>query len=359
MFSPARSKENFSSPVKRTKDVRREEALCQTNGAAKSSPMPKAHSAVSNLQTGFITSSPRRKTPKNRMVRTPSSTLFSPTYPSGSKSNAVAQPSTPTHQPIVTEEALTPVQLSLRDNVAEHGHKEQHFDQYDEDDFDPYRFIASIPHLTPGVRPTSSVLPPKDASEPSITLVLDLDETLVHCSTDPNEIVDPHFMFEVHFNGTTYQVNAKKRPGFNEFFDFIKGKFEIVVFTASQRVYADKLLDILDPKKEVFRHRVFRDSCVCVEGNYLKDLTVLGRDLSRTVIVDNSPQAFAYQLENGIPILSWFEACDDRELFKIVPLLKSLDSACDVRHVLKARYRLHEKVEAKRQSLFGFGQLLF
>lgn len=236
------------------------------------------------------------------------------------------------------------MQKSLHENVARYGHLPQEFDEYDCEDFDPYRFIASLPEVVP-ILPLKC-LPPKCHGYPPVTLVLDLDETLVHCSTDATEVRQPDFVFHVEFQGTIYNVNCRKRPGLDEFLEYIKNRFEVVVFTASQRVYADKLLDILDPEHEIIHHRLFREECTNVEGNYLKDLTVLGRDLQHTVIIDNSPQAFAFQLDNGIPILSWFENKADRELFKVIPLLELVTEAEDVRPLLRSKFQLYRRVEA-------------
>lgn len=118
-----------------------------------------------------------------------------------------------------------------------------------EDDFNPWQFIKYLPpydsvqHLRPPV-----TLPPKDPHlAPRVSLVLDLDETLVHCTVDP--IDNPDLVFPVQFNFNTYQVHVRLRPHLQTFLEKIKGKFEVIIFTASQKVYADTLLDLIDPGK--------------------------------------------------------------------------------------------------------------
>jgi len=217
-----------------------------------------------------------------------------------------------------------------------------------EEEFDPFLFISNLPplpyiHLT---RPP--LLPPKAITEPKITLVLDLDETLVHCSTEYMENYD--YKFPVTFNDTNFEVHAKVRPFFDQFLDFVSNKFEVIIFTASQKVYANKLLDILDPQNRI-RYRLFRDACVVVDGNYLKDLHILNRDISKVIIVDNSPQAFGYQLDNGIPITSWFDDPTDTELNKLTLFLDKLSNHDDVRPVIRSVFKLQEYVESAKANV--------
>lgn len=220
----------------------------------------------------------------------------------------------------------------------------------DEDEFNPYLFIKCLPpyqHATPpGWASQPKALPPVDCSvssaTPPICLVLDLDETLVHCTVEP--VTDADMTFPVEFNGAEYLVHVRCRPFLREFLEAVSRKFEVVIFTASQQVYADKLLDKIDPEGKLIRHRMFRDSCLPVEGNFLKDLTILGRDLSKAVLVDNSPHAFGYQVDNGIPIESWFDDPTDKELLKLEMFLRTLHGVEDVRDVVRKTFQTHRLV---------------
>mmetsp|Transcript_3598 Transcript_3598/g.10058 ORF Transcript_3598/g.10058 Transcript_3598/m.10058 type:complete len:448 (-) Transcript_3598:125-1468(-) len=230
--------------------------------------------------------------------------------------------------------------------VPEAAESEYDDDEEDEGcvDFDPLLFIKTLPPLEqciPQHRPM--LLPRKTRQCKKKTLVLDLDETLVHSTLEGASSSD--FSFKVHFNNQEHVIHVKQRPHLHEFMKSVAELFEVVVFTASQRVYAEKLLNVIDPNRNLIKHRIYRESCVIVDGNYLKDLTVLGRDLSSTFIVDNSPQAFGFQPNNGIPIESWYDDEQDTELLKLLPFLTSLNDVDDVRPHIANKFRLMELIQ--------------
>ena len=167
------------------------------------------------------------------------------------------------------------------------------------------------------------------------TLVLDLDETLSH---------------------TDCQQRVHLRPAVAPFLLQLSAIFEIVVFTASDRLHADPVLDALsaatidyahtnanEKSRELIElvanasfceatlaaaqraateaaetclsvargpieHRLYREHCDSMGNFILKDLRRLGRDMGRTLLVDNSPESFALLPENGVPIEPFFGA---------------------------------------------------
>ncbi|CAL5344727.1 hypothetical protein CsSME_00032322 [Camellia sinensis var. sinensis] len=154
--------------------------------------------------------------------------------------------------------------------------------------FDPHKFIRNLPDppdVAPKFHPTT--LLNESQKMKSTTLVLDLDETLVHSTLEHCE--DADFSFPVFFNMKEHRVYVKQRPYLQMFLERVTEMFEIVVFTASQSIYAKQLLDILDPDRKLISHRAYCESCIFSDGRYTKDLTVLGVDLTKIAIIDNSP----------------------------------------------------------------------
>jgi CTD small phosphatase-like protein 2 len=70
--------------------------------------------------------------------------------------------------------------------------------------------------------------------------------------------------------------------------------YEVVVFTASHKWYADVILDHIDPLGEYFQHRMYRESCIKTTDNvYIKDLRVIRNiDLKDMILVDNAIYSF-------------------------------------------------------------------
>ena len=151
--------------------------------------------------------------------------------------------------------------------------------------------------------------------------MLDLDETLIS------------FRFNKIYKGI-----LKKRPGLIKFLNDVGTKYELVIFTAGTQEYADPILDIIEKNKKIFAKRLYRQHTVFVDNIFVKDLTKLGRDLSKIIIIDNMPQNFILQKENGIFIKNYFgQEDDDMALFDLIPILLKIASNPnnDVRKELK------------------------
>ncbi|XP_008332449.1 CTD small phosphatase-like protein [Cynoglossus semilaevis] len=163
-------------------------------------------------------------------------------------------------------------------------------------------------------------------------VVIDLDETLVHSSFKP--ISNADFIVPVEIDGTVYQVYVLKRPHVDIFLQKMGEMFECVLFTASLAKYADPVADLLD-QWGVFQARLFRESCVFHRGNYVKDLSRLGRELSNVIIIDNSPASYIFHPENAVPVQSWFDDMNDTELLDLLPFFEGLSKEEEVYGVLQ------------------------
>ncbi|KAK2839513.1 hypothetical protein Q5P01_013253 [Channa striata] len=181
--------------------------------------------------------------------------------------------------------------------------------------------------------PATPLLPQMKSDDAGkICVVIDLDETLVHSSFKPVNNAD--FIIPVEIDGTVHQVYVLKRPHVDEFLKRMGELFECVLFTASLAKYADPVSDLLD-KWGVFQSRLFRESCVFHKGNYVKDLSRLGRDLNKVIIIDNSPASYIFHPDNAVPVASWFDDMSDTELLDLIPFFERLSKVENIYDILE------------------------
>ena len=150
-------------------------------------------------------------------------------------------------------------------------------------------------------------LPNKKDSKKNFTLVLDLDETLISYQKDE------------YGRGI-----IKTRPNLNLFLSEINKIYELIIFTAGTQEYADPILNIIDQKNCFFEKRLYRQHAIIIDDGFVKDLSLLGRDLRKVIIIDNNPFNYELQKENGIFIKSFYGEKDDNVLLELIPILKKI-----------------------------------
>ena len=167
---------------------------------------------------------------------------------------------------------------------------------------------------------------------PKVSLVLDLDETLVHASFERPEVYD--FDITVKYNNVDTVIYVQKRPGVDQFIRTVAWEFDVFIFTASMAEYAVPVVQKILPCFPTERI-LTRPYCRLINGMIVKDLSIFQRDLARMILVDNSDQSFLLQPENGILVESFVgNYMDDVLLGKLLPFLRECAAAPDVRRLL-------------------------
>ena len=164
------------------------------------------------------------------------------------------------------------------------------------------------------------------------TLVLDMDETLIH-------------YFFTHINGMFFV-----RPFCFNFLRELNEIYEIITFTAGTKEYADSILNILDIDNNIIKYRLYRQHTTILGCSIYKDLSKLGRDLSRVIIIDNLKENFKMQPNNGIFIKTWTNDINDMQFKDLLKILKDIvnHNVIDVRPIIQ---KMNDEIKVSRNII--------
>ncbi|EFC50404.1 CTD phosphatase [Naegleria gruberi] len=175
-------------------------------------------------------------------------------------------------------------------------------------------------------------------------LILDLDETLIHASTTPPRADHErlyNYILDVQIDHVNCTFYVSERPHLKLFMEKVCEWYNVVIFTASVKNYANPVIDRLYHSDKIVK-RLFRSSCYVTEhGVYVKDLKTVTDDLSKCMIIDNSPISYMWYQENAIPISNWMGDNErDRALLNLLPFLEAMRHLEDVKSILSFRIGL-------------------
>lgn len=159
------------------------------------------------------------------------------------------------------------------------------------------------------------------------TLCLGLDEVLISFA-----------FIAVNDNEENRKGIMHPRPGMNKFLSIISQMYELVLFTSATKGYVEPIIKGIEKNNKIFDYCLYREHCSLILNEYIKDISKLGRDLSKIIIIDNNAKSFKMHKDNGIVIQSYFgNEYQDNALEKLLNILIKIEkdnSDSDVRQLL-------------------------
>lgn len=165
-------------------------------------------------------------------------------------------------------------------------------------------------------------------------IILDLDETLIHSDLECKYICHDYYL---ETESGVIPINF--RPYLDVFLNFCIQHFEIIIYTASCKEYADPILNIIEKDKKYFKYRLYREDCISYYNFFFKDLSIFDRKENDLVIIDNCLFSFSYYLTNGILITSYYNDNEDSDLLSITEFLeKNIVNSNEVTKIIEETF---------------------
>ncbi len=208
------------------------------------------------------------------------------------------------------------------------------------------RGVSQYPTNRPPVRRTKQYL-----------LVLDIDETLVHSepmveNSVPNANSTKQYDKTVTFNnpnGTVDVYGVRFRPHMMEFIQRMSRLYDLAVYTASARDYADAVMDSIDPSRSIFCARLYREHCIPMGQMNIKNMANF--DGKNVFLLDNLIYSFAFNIDQGIPICAFVDDPQDVELQDLAEMLENLPNYESLNALLQDLLGLNEFYQALQARL--------
>ena len=157
------------------------------------------------------------------------------------------------------------------------------------------------------------------------TLILDLDETLIYSQRNIS------YKLKKKEN-----INKKRiilRPGLREFLKEMKKIFELIIFSSGTVDYVNPIIEIIENDEKFFDFVLYRNHITLDEdGNNVKNLELIGRNIKKIIIIDDIPRYFKLQKDNGINIKPFLGniASDKNTLKTLAYILKKIRNDAEV-----------------------------
>ena len=192
-------------------------------------------------------------------------------------------------------------------------------------------------------------------------LLLDLDETLIHSEIRDknnyyilNKLKDStncyHKIFSYYEDNYIYYFDIFFRPYLFDFLHEMQSYFDLGIFTASSKGYADTILNYIDPENKIFKYRLYREACISIQNYvFIKDLRIIRNyEPSNVILIDNSLYSFINQPKNGMIFYSFYWDNKDDQLIKARNfLIKYVYNANDVREELDKWYEYNKSYNSQ------------